>query len=56
MEALFDFVYLSTLNFSFFGYSDILPQTVPALAPVCFSGIQSHPPSGRLGEGRAFSP
>jgi hypothetical protein len=29
-EALFDFVYLSTLNFSFFGYSDILPQTVPA--------------------------
>ncbi len=30
MEALFDFVYLSTLNFSFFGYSDILPQTVPA--------------------------
>jgi hypothetical protein len=30
MEALFDFVYLSTLNFSFFGYSDILPQTIPA--------------------------
>lgn len=30
MEALFDFVYLSTLNFSFFGYSDILPQSVPA--------------------------
>lgn len=30
MEALFDFFYLSTLNFSFFGYSDILPQTVPA--------------------------
>ena len=29
-EALFDFFYLSTLNFSFFGYSDILPQTVPA--------------------------
>jgi hypothetical protein len=27
-EALFDFFYLSTLNFSFFGYSDILPQTV----------------------------
>jgi len=27
---LFDFVYLSTLNFSFFGYSDVLPQTVPA--------------------------
>ncbi len=30
MEALFDFFYLSTLNFSFFGYSDILPQSVPA--------------------------
>lgn len=29
-EALFNFFYLSTLNFSFFGYSDILPQTVPA--------------------------
>lgn len=29
-ESLFDFLYLSTLNFSFFGYSDILPQTVPA--------------------------
>jgi hypothetical protein len=29
-EALFDCFYLSTLNFSFFGYSDILPQTVPA--------------------------
>ncbi len=29
-EALFDFFYLSTLNFSFFGYSDILPQTIPA--------------------------
>ncbi len=29
-EALFDFFYLSTLNFSFFGYSDILPQTVSA--------------------------
>jgi hypothetical protein len=29
-EALFDFFYLSALNFSFFGYSDILPQTVPA--------------------------
>lgn len=29
-EAVFDFFYLSTLNFSFFGYSDILPQTVPA--------------------------
>jgi len=27
---LFDFVYLSTLNFSIFGYSDVLPQTVPA--------------------------
>jgi hypothetical protein len=29
-ETLFDFFYLSTLNFSFFGYSDILPQTVAA--------------------------
>lgn len=29
-EALFNCFYLSTLNFSFFGYSDILPQTVPA--------------------------
>lgn len=29
-EALFDCFYLSTLNFSFFGYSDILPQTVAA--------------------------
>ncbi len=29
-ELLFDFFYLSTLNFSFFGYSDILPQTVAA--------------------------
>ncbi|MBL8873376.1 MAG: hypothetical protein JNK90_26585 [Planctomycetaceae bacterium] len=29
-EAIFDFFYLSTLNFSFFGYSDILPETVPA--------------------------
>lgn len=28
--ALFDFVYLSSLNFLFFGYSDVLPQTVPA--------------------------
>ena len=29
-EALFDCFYLSTLNFSIFGYSDIIPQTVPA--------------------------
>jgi hypothetical protein len=29
-EAMFDFFYLSALNFSFFGYGDILPQTVPA--------------------------
>ena len=29
-EVLFDFFYLSTLNFSFFGYSEIMPQTVPA--------------------------
>ena len=28
--VLFDFVYLSSLNFLFFGYSDVLPQTVPA--------------------------
>ena len=28
--ALFDFFYLSTLNFSFFGYSEILPQTIVA--------------------------
>ncbi len=27
---LFNFFYLSTLNFSFFGYSDILPTTVAA--------------------------
>jgi len=30
LEVLFDFFYLSTLNFSFFGYSEIMPQTVPA--------------------------
>ncbi len=29
-ETLFDYFYLSALNFSFFGYSDILPQTVAA--------------------------
>lgn len=29
-ELLFNFFYLSTLNFSFFGYSDILPETVAA--------------------------
>ena len=29
-RALFEFFYLSTLNFSFFGYGDILPRTVPA--------------------------
>ena len=29
-EALFDCFYLSTLNFSFFGYSDIMPQTIAA--------------------------
>lgn len=29
-EVVFDFFYLSTLNFSFLGYSEILPQTVIA--------------------------
>lgn len=29
-ETLFEFVYYSTLNFTFFGYGDVTPQTVPA--------------------------
>lgn len=29
-ELLFECVYFSTLNFTFFGYGDITPQTVPA--------------------------
>ncbi len=30
LELAFDCVYFSVLNFSFFGYGDILPQTIPA--------------------------
>jgi hypothetical protein len=29
-ETMFEFVYYSTLNFTFFGYGDVTPQTVPA--------------------------
>ncbi len=29
-EILFEFLYYSTLNFTFFGYGDVTPQTVPA--------------------------
>ena len=29
-EQIFDFTYFSTLNFTFFGYGDITPQTIPA--------------------------
>lgn len=29
-EAVFEFVYYSTLNFTFFGYGDVTPQTIPA--------------------------
>lgn len=29
-ERLFEFVYFSTLNFTFFGYGDVTPQTIPA--------------------------
>lgn len=29
-EAVFEFIYVSTLNFTFFGYGDVTPQTVPA--------------------------
>jgi hypothetical protein len=30
MELVFEFFYFSVLNFTFFGYGDITPQTVPA--------------------------
>ena len=29
-ETVFEFVYYSTLNFTFFGYGDVTPQTMPA--------------------------
>jgi hypothetical protein len=29
-EIVFEFIYLSTLNFTFFGYGDVTPQTVSA--------------------------
>jgi Ion channel len=29
-ELVFEFVYFSALNFTFFGYGDVTPQTVPA--------------------------
>ena len=29
-ETVFEFVYYSTLNFTFFGYGDVTPQTIPA--------------------------
>lgn len=29
-EIVFEFAYYSTLNFTFFGYGDVTPQTVPA--------------------------
>lgn len=29
-EMVFEFLYVSTLNFTFFGYGDVTPQTVPA--------------------------
>ncbi len=29
-EQIFDFTYFSILNFTFFGYGDITPQTIPA--------------------------
>lgn len=29
-ETLFEFTYYSTLNFTFFGYGDVTPQTIPA--------------------------
>ena len=29
-ELVFEFLYVSTLNFTFFGYGDVTPQTVPA--------------------------
>lgn len=30
LETVFEFVYYSTLNFTFFGYGDVTPQTIPA--------------------------
>lgn len=30
MELVFEFFYFSVLNFTFFGYGDITPQTIPA--------------------------
>ncbi len=29
-EQIFDFTYFSVLNFTFFGYGDVTPQTIPA--------------------------
>ena len=29
-ETVFEFIYYSTLNFTFFGYGDVTPQTIPA--------------------------
>lgn len=29
-ETVFEFIYFSVLNFTFFGYGDITPQTIPA--------------------------
>ena len=29
-ETVFEFVYYSTLNFTFFGYGDVTPQSIPA--------------------------
>lgn len=29
-ELIFEFIYFSSLNFTFFGYGDITPQTIPA--------------------------
>jgi len=30
LELVFEFLYVGTLNFIFFGYGDVTPQTVPA--------------------------
>ena len=29
-ETVFEFIYFSTLNFTFFGYGDVTPQSIPA--------------------------
>jgi hypothetical protein len=29
-ELIFEFIYFSVLNFTFFGYGDVTPQTIPA--------------------------